>query len=65
MDGANVLSVNADGFEAECLRSHQNISGGAFGVMRVFGVEIVLAYINHRKLEQLREVHLFVEDALT
>src|ERR1700675_3026569 len=65
VDGADVLSVNAHGFQAECLRSHQNVAGGAFRVVRIFRVEIIFANINHRKLEQLREVHLFVEHALS
>src|SRR5208337_2467706 len=35
-----------------------------FRVMRIFRVEIVLADVDHRKLEKLGEVHLFVQHTL-
>src|SRR6266446_6912637 len=65
VDGAHVLTVHAGGFQAKRSRSHQDVSGCGFRVMRVFRVKIVLADVDHRKLEQLGEVHHFVQHSLT
>src|SRR5208337_3465237 len=62
---AHVLTIYAGGFQAERSRPHQNISSSGFRVMRVFRVEIVLADVDHRKLEKLSEVHLFVQHTLS
>ena len=51
---AHVLPIHACGIQSEGRRPHQNISGRGLRVMRVFGVEIVLADVDHRKLEELR-----------
>src|SRR5450759_2784397 len=64
MDSAHVLSVHAGGFQAEGGRPHQDIPGRGFRVMRIFRIEIVLANVDHRKLEKLGEVHHFVQHTL-
>src|SRR6266404_1083170 len=64
VDGAYVLAVHAGSFQAEGSRSHQDVSGCGFRVMRVFRIEIVLADVDHGKLEELGEVHHLVQHAL-
>src|SRR5208282_1239437 len=61
----HVLPVHACRLQPKGCRSRQYISGGSLRVMRIFRVEIVLADVNHRKHEQLGEVHLFIKHALT
>src|SRR5258708_3144995 len=43
---------------------HEDIPGRGFRVMRVFGIEIVLADVDHRKLEKLGEIHNLVQHTL-
>src|ERR1019366_6127771 len=57
-------AVHAGGFQAEGGRSHQDISGRGFRVMRVFRIEIVLADVDHGKLKELGEIHHFVQHTL-
>src|SRR5580700_10418532 len=64
VNSANVLTIYAGGLQAESGCPRENIAGSGFHVMRVFVVEIVFANVDHRKLEQLGEVHLFIEHAL-
>src|SRR5260370_956834 len=64
MERALVLSVRAGGFQYKRSRSHQDVSSCGFRVMRVFRIKIVLADVDHRKLEKLGEVHHFVQHAL-
>src|ERR1700730_12717035 len=49
---AHVLSIHAGGFQSKRGCSHQDVSGCGFRVMRVFGIKIVLADVDHRKLEK-------------
>src|SRR6266851_3358924 len=64
MDRAHVLSVHAGGFQSKRSRSHQDVSSCGFRVMRVFRIKIVLADVDHRKLEKLGEVHNLVQHTL-
>ncbi len=54
VDRAHILSIDGGGFQAEGSRPHQDVSRRRFGVVRVFRVKIVLANVDHRKLEKLR-----------
>src|SRR5664279_3903149 len=59
-----VLTVHAGGFQAEGCRPHQDVSSGGFRVVGIFGIEIVLADVNHGELVKLGEVHHFIQHTL-
>src|SRR5208283_1121081 len=61
---AHVLTIHAGRFQAEGSRPRKDIARSGFRVMRVFRIKIVLADVDHRKLEKLGEVHLFVQHTL-
>src|SRR5208282_4674008 len=61
---AHILTVHAGSLQTKGGCPRENVSGGGFRVMRVFVVEIVLADVDHRQLEELGEVHLFIENSL-
>src|SRR5271165_1071358 len=64
VDSANVLPIHAGGFQTEGGCPREDVSGCRFRVMRIFRVEIVLANVDHRKLEELGEIHHFIQQAL-
>src|SRR6266496_1013474 len=61
---AHVLPIHADGFEVESSGAVEDLSCRGFRVVGVFRVQVVLAYVDYRKLEELGEVHHFVEQTL-
>src|SRR5580693_1739139 len=62
---ANVLAVHSFRAHAESRGTGGNISGRGLRKVRVFGVHIIFADVNDGQLPELREVHAFVQHALT
>src|SRR5271156_549871 len=65
MNGAHVLTINARSFQTERGRAHQNVPRRSLREMGVFRIEIILANIDHRKLEKLCKIHHFIQHTLT
>src|SRR5579863_9943763 len=64
IDGANILSIDRPGLEAESGGPGDNISSGGFGEVSVFVVLVVFTNVDDGKLPEGGHIHQFVENAL-
>src|SRR5580700_1065788 len=62
---SHVLPINRFRLQSESRCPSGNITRSCFREMRVLGVHIVFANVNHRKFPKPREIHLFVKNALS
>src|ERR1700678_2800730 len=65
MHRTHVLPIHGFRAHSESAGPRRNISRSGFQKMCVFGVHIIFANVNHRQLPQLREVHAFIQHALS
>src|SRR5712692_10484514 len=62
--GGHILPIHRDRFDIEGSGPRQDFPRGGFGIVRVFGIEIVLADVDYGQLKKLSEVHYLVQEAL-
>src|SRR5580700_3273584 len=60
----HILSIRALRVHPKRSSTSKNVPRGRLRIMRVLGIKIVLANVNHRQLPKRRQVHHFVENAL-
>src|SRR5215471_1220716 len=65
MDCTNVLPIDSRRLQPESSRARQDVARCRLLKVRVLGIKIVLADVNHRQLEELRQVHHFVQHTLS
>src|SRR5215469_621248 len=62
---AHILPVRAFRMHTERDPAREQVPGGCLGIVRVFVIEVVLTNVEYRQFPQRREVHHFIQNALS